>query len=165
MNFGNLTTYGVEGIVSVYPTKFWSTNSSISLYQQNIDGSNVSSDVATNVFSWYGKIINNFNLWKGSKLQIIANYNSPIGTPQGQTSAIYYADLGFQQKIWKGKGGLGIVLTDMFNTQNKGNTAYASNFNYNRKFKIDTRALLVTFAYSFGTSFKEESLENKFSND
>ncbi len=165
MNFGNLTTYGVEGIVSVFPTKFWSANTSISFYQQNIDGSNVSSDIATNVFSWYGKIINNFSLWKGSKLQIIANYNSPVGTPQGQKVAIYFADIGFQQKILKGKGGLGIVVTDVFNTQANGYTAYASNFSYNRKFKIDTRAVLVTFAYSFGTKFKEELIENKFSND
>ncbi len=61
MNFGNLTTYGFEGIVSIFPTRFYSANTSVSFYQQNIDGSNVSSDVATNVFSWYGKIINNFN--------------------------------------------------------------------------------------------------------
>lgn len=165
MNFGNATTYGFEGIVSVFPTKFWSTNVSASFYQQNIDGSNVNPDLANNVFSWYGKMINNFSLWKGSKLQIIANYNSPIGTPQGQKVAIYYADLGFQQKILKGKGGLGVVVTDVFNTQANGYTAYASNFSYNRKFKIDTRAVLVTFAYSFGTKFKEEMIENKFSND
>ena len=164
-NFGNSTTYGLESIISVYPTKFWTANISASAYQLNIDGSNVSADVANNVFSWYGKLINNFSLWKGSKLQIIANYNSPMGNPQGQSLAIYYADLGFQQKIWKGKGGLGIVLTDMFNTQAKGMTAYASNFSYSRKFKIDTRAIMVTFAYTFGTKFKEEMIENKFSND
>lgn len=165
MNFGNSTTYGVESIISVFPTKFWNANVSASCYQLTIDGSNVNAEVVNNVFSWYGKIINNFSLWKGSKLQIIANYNSPVGNPQGQSVAIYYADLGFQQKIWKGKGGLGIVLTDMFNTQAKGMTAYASNFSYSRKFKIDTRAIMLTFAYTFGTKFKEEMIENKFSND
>lgn len=165
MNFGNSTTYGVENIVTFFPTQFWSANTSLSFYQQNIDGSNVSSDVANSVFSWYGKLINNFSLWKGGKFQIIANYNSPVASPQGQSIAIYYADLGFQQKIWKGKGGIGIVLTDMFNTQAKGMTAYGSNFSYSRKFKIDTRAIMLTFAYTFGTKFKEEMIENKFSND
>jgi outer membrane receptor protein involved in Fe transport len=165
VNYGSSTTYGIEGIMSVYPTTFWSANTSISFYQQNINGSNISADIANNVFSWYCKIINNFSLWKGSKLQLIANYNSPIGTPQGQKVAIYFADAGFQQKILKGKGGLGLVVTDLFNTQANGYSAYASNFSYSRKFKIDTRAILVTFAYSFGTSFKEELIENKFSND
>lgn len=165
MNFGNATTYGFEGIVSVFPAKFWSFNLSASCFQQNIDGSNVSPDIANNIFSWYGKLINNFTLWKGSKLQIIANYNSPVGTPQGQKIEIYYADMGFQQKIFKGKGALGLVFTDIFNTQRNGYSAVSSDFSYNRKFKIDTRAFLLTFAYSFGTSFKEHLMENKFSND
>lgn len=165
MNFGNLSTYGVEGIASVFPAKFWSANISVSAFQQSINGSNVRSDITSNVFSWYGKVINNFTLWKGSKLQVIANYNAPVGTPQGKTIEIYYADLGFQQKLFKNRGALGVVVTDMFNTQRKGNTANTADFSNYRYSKIDTRAVLLTFAYSFGTSFKEELMENKFSND
>jgi Outer membrane protein beta-barrel family len=165
MNFGNATTYGAEIIASVFPVKFWSANISASCYQQNIDGSNVSSEIANNVFSWYGKLINNFTLWKGSKLQIMGNYNSPVGTPQGQKVEIYYADLGFQQKIFKGKGALGLVVTDVFNTQIKGYRATTSSFQNYRLSKIDTRAVLLTFGYSFGTSVKDELIENKFSNE
>ena len=165
MNFGNSTTYGIEGIVTIFPAKFWSLNTSFSLYQQQIDGSNVNPDLANNLLSWYGKIINNFSLWKVSKLQIIGNYNSPIATPQGSRIAVYFVDIGFQQKILKGNGALGLVVTDVFNTQRSGLTAYASNFSYQRTFKVDTRAVLVTFAYSFKAKFKEELLENKFSND
>lgn len=165
MNFGNATTYGAELIASVFPVKFWSTNISASCYQQNIDGSNISSEIANNVFSWYGKLINNFTLWKGSKLQIMGNYNSPVGTPQGQKVEIYYVDLGFQQKIFKGKGALGLVVTDVFNTQIKGYRSTTSSFQNYRLSKIDTRAVLLTFGYSFGTSVKDELIENKFSNE
>lgn len=165
MNFGNSTTYGVEGIVTAFPAKWWTVNTSFSLYQQLIDGSNVNPDLANNLLSYYGKLINNFSLWKGSKLQIIGNYNSPIATPQGSRIAVYYADLGFQQKILKGNGALGLTITDVFNTQKSGLTASASDFTYQRTFKIDTRAILITFAYSFKAKFKEELLENKFSND
>lgn len=165
MNFGNSTTFGLEGIVTLFPTKFWSLNASFSLYQQQIDGSNVSPDLANNLLSWYGKLINNFSLWKGGKLQIFGNYNSPIATPQGSKIAVYYADLGFQQKILKGNGALGLVITDIFNTQRSGLIANASDFSYQRTFKIDTRAILITFAYSFRAKFKDELLENKFSNE
>jgi len=41
----------------------------------------------------------------------------------------------------------------------------ADNFRSERVFKIDTRAVLLTFAYTFGTSFKEKLMENKFLND
>ena len=73
--------------------------------------------------------------------------------------------MGFQQKIFHNKGALGLVVTDVFNTQKSGQNASAYNFTYSRRFKIDTRAVLLTFAYSFGIKFKEELLENKFSNE
>ncbi len=165
MNFGNMTTYGIEEIASIFPVKFWNANLSLSFFQQNIGGSNVSENIAKNVFSWYGKIINNFSLWKGSQLQVIGNYNARIGTSQGYRNAIYYADMGFRQKVLKGKGALGIVATDVFNTQRSGYTATANNYTYTRYFKIDTRAIMLTLAYTFGTTFKEEMLENRFENN
>lgn len=119
MNFGNATTYGCEEIVTLYLAKFWDSNTSVSFYQQNINGDNVDADVANNVFSWYAKMINNFNLWKNSKLQVIGNYNSPVGSPQGKSIAIYNVDMGFQQRLFRGKGALGIVVTDVFNTRKK----------------------------------------------
>jgi outer membrane receptor protein involved in Fe transport len=165
INIGNTTTYGLESILSIYPTNFWTINASASMYQLNIKAQSANLQVANNVFSWYGKLVNNFDMWHGSKLQLIANYNSPIANPQGTKVAIYYLDLGFQQKIMQGKGGLGIVVTDVFNTQGNGFNLATNNFTYNRKFKIDSRAIIITFAYTFGTKFKQEMIENKFSND
>lgn len=165
MNFGNATVYGFEEIFSVLATKFYSCNTTVSLFQQIIDGSNVNSDAVNNYFSWYAKMINNLTLWKGGKMQLIGNYNSPIATPQGTRIAVYNLDGGFQQKLFKGKGAIGLVVTDIFNTQYSGLTAVTSDFNYHRKFKVDTRAFLITFTYSFKALAKEELLENKFSND
>jgi outer membrane receptor protein involved in Fe transport len=164
-NFGNAATYGVEEIVDWFPAKFWSVNTSVSIFDQKIDGSYVSSDVANEVVSWYGKMIHNFTLSKQTKLQVIGAYNSPTAMPQGTRMAVYNIDLGFQTKILKGKGGLGIVLSDIFNMQSSGNTASASNFSLERTFKVDTRAIFVTFAYSFANVFKESLLDNLFSND
>jgi outer membrane receptor protein involved in Fe transport len=165
LNFGNSVTYGSENILTAYLSKFWDVNLSFSLFQQNIDGSNVGSEVGNSVFSWYGKIINNFTLWKGSKLQLIGVYNSPIATPQGERIAIYNADLGFQQKVIKGKGRFGLIVTDIFNTQRSGFLWNTADFSFSRMNKVDSRAIVLTFAYTFGTSFREKMMENKFSNE
>lgn len=165
VNFGNSTTYGGEMILTAFPLKFWTLNLSASVYEQLIDGSNVDPELANDLVSYYGKLINNFSLWKGSKLQIITNYNSPVATPQGSRIAVYYTDMGFQQKLFKERGALGITFTDVFNTQKSGVTASSSDFTYKRTFKIDTRAVIITFAYFFRSKFEEEALENKFSND
>lgn len=164
-NFGNATTYGVEEILDWFPTKFWSVNTSLSLFDQKIDGNVVSTDVANEVVSWYGKMIHNFTLSKQSKLQIIGAYNAPTAMAQGTRMAVYNVDLGFQTKILKGKGGIGIVISDVFNMQSSGWDLSAANFALNRKMKVDTRAVFVTFAYSFANIFKESLLDNLFSNN
>lgn len=164
-NIGSTITYGLETIFSLKPIGFYDANISITAFQQNINASNLAQNVVNNAFSWYGKIINNFVPWKGGKLQIIGNYNSALATAQGKRIPIYNVDMGFQQKLGKGNARLGLVVTDMFNTLKSGfknNTALFSN---NRTSKSDTRALMLTFAYTFKSDFKEKLLENQFSTE
>ncbi len=165
LNFGSTTTFGLENILSATLTKAWDFNLSASFFYQKIDGNNINSDLVNDVFSWNGKFINNFSVWKGGKLQVIGIYNAPIATPQGKRIEIYNVDMGFQQKILKDKGRFGIIATDIFNTQKNGFIVNDPNFTFSRIFKVDTRAVLLTFAYTFGTKFKEKLMDNKFSND
>jgi outer membrane receptor protein involved in Fe transport len=164
-NFGNSTTYGFENIFSATLNKWWDGNLSLSLFQQKIDATNVSSDLVNNVFSWNGKLINNLKPWHNGKLQIIGIYNSPIATPQGTRVDTYNIDLGFQQKVLKEKGRLGLIVTDLLKTQRNGNLWNTPDFTYSRIFTVDSRAILLTFAYTFGTKFKDKLMENKFSNE
>jgi outer membrane receptor protein involved in Fe transport len=164
-NIGSTITYGLETIFSLKPVGFYDANISVTAFQQNIDASNLAQDVVNKAFSWYGKIINNFVPWKGGKLQIIGNYNSALATPQGKRIPIYNVDMGFQQKIGKGNARLGLVVTDMFNTLESGYKNNTLLFSNNRTSKSDTRALMVTFAYTFKSDFKEKLLENQFSTE
>jgi outer membrane receptor protein involved in Fe transport len=164
-NIGSTITYGLETIFSLKPVGFYDANISVTAFQQNIDASNLAQDVVNNAFSWYGKIINNFVPWKGGKLQIIGNYNSALATPQGKRIPIYNVDMGFQQKIGKGNARLGLVVTDMFNTLESGYKNNTLLFSNNRTSKSDTRAIMVTFAYTFKSDFKEKLLENQFSTE
>ena len=165
VNIGSAVTYGVENVISVKAAKFYDCNASLSLFQQQLNGSNVSTDAVQSAFGWYAKIINNFMPWPNSKLQVMGNYNSALATPQGKRIAQYFADIGFQQKLGKGNARLGLTVTDIFNTFKSGyinNTAAFSNY---RNSKADTRAFIITFAWFFKSAFKEKLLENKFSTD
>ena len=164
-NIGSTITYGLETIFSLKPIGFYDANISVTAFQQNINASNLAEDVVNNAFSWYGKIINNFVPWKDGKFQIIGNYNSALATPQGKRIPIYNVDMGFQQKLGKGNARLGLVVTDMFNTLKSGYKNNTALFSSNRTNKSDTRALMVTFAYTFKSDFKENLLENQFSTE
>jgi outer membrane receptor protein involved in Fe transport len=165
VNIGTAYNYGLENIFTAQPTDFYDVNASITLFQQTFNGSNVATDAVQNSFNWYGKLINNFQATKNSKLQIIGNYKSAATTPQGRTIAQYAIDLGFQQKLGKGNARLGLVVVDVFNTLKSGGNTYTSEFTSNRASKADTRALMLTFAYAFKSAFKEKLLDNKFSKE
>ncbi len=166
-NIGNTVTYGLETIFSFKPISFYDGNISLTAFQQNINAGNLpqSEDVVSSAFSWYGKIINNFTPWKGGKLQVIGNYNSAVATAQGKRIPIYNADMGFQQKLGKSNARLGLVVTDMFNTLESGYKNNTLLFRNSRTSKSDTRALMLTFAYTFRSDFKEKLLENQFSTE
>lgn len=164
-NIGSTITYGLETIFSFKPLPFYDGNISVTAFQQNINASNLAQDVVNNAFSWYGKMINNFIPWKGGKLQIIGNYNSALATPQGKRIPIYNVDLGFQQKLGNGNSRLGLVVTDMFNTLESGYKNNTLLFGSSRTSKSDTRAVMLTFAYTFKSDFKEKLLENQFSTE
>jgi outer membrane receptor protein involved in Fe transport len=165
VNIGSAVTYGIENMMNVKAAKFYDFNVSLSLFQQQLNGSNISTDAVQSAFGWYAKLINNFVPWQGSKLQVTGNYNAALATPQGKRIAQYFADIGFQQKLGKGNARLGLTVTDIFNTFKSGyinNTAAFSNYRYG---KADTRAFIITLAWSFKSVFKEKLLENKFSTD
>lgn len=163
LNIGNAIIYGIENIVSVKSSDFYDVSGSLSLFQQKINGGNVSTDAVQNAFAWYGKLINNFTPWQGGKIQVIGNYNSALATPQGKRIALYNVDMGFQQKLGKGNTRLGLIVTDLFNTLKSGYKNYTSQFSNYRNSKADTRAVMISLAYSFKSAFKEKLLENKFS--
>lgn len=165
MNFGKASTYGVEAIASINPLSVWSINVTFAAYQVNIDDEGSVAGLVTEQLNWNTKLINNFTLFKNSKLQVIATYASPTTIPQGESVEVYYVDIGFQQTLMKGRGRLGLAITDIFDTQEYGFITSDDNFTFSRIFKLDTRALMLTFGYTFGTTFKEKLMENKFKND
>ena len=165
LNIGSANSYGVENIITGKPGKIYNFNASVSIYHQTFQGGDSLIDAVQSSFMWNGKLINNFVVSKNSKLQVIGNYNSETVTPQGRLTALYNVDLGFQQKLGKGNARLGFIVVDLFNTLQSGYYNYTSEFTNNRTSKADTRAFMLTFAYSFRSVFKEKLMENQFSKE
>ncbi|MEK0423562.1 MAG: hypothetical protein RLZ95_1472 [Bacteroidota bacterium] len=162
MNIGNADNYGIESMIIGKPFLAYDFNLSATVFNQKINGSNISNDAVNNGTNWSGKIINNFTLNSASKLQIIANYISPKTTPQGETFSLYNVDLGLQQKLGKSNFKLNFIIVDAFNTLKSGYNTQTSIFSVYRSQKSDTRAFMITLAYSFKSALKDKMLENKF---
>ena len=163
MNYGSAIRYGWENIFFMHPASFYDATLSLSLFQRKVNGTVGGVTISNSGFSWYGKLINNFS-WGKSKFQLSLNYNSPSISAQSRSIAVYYADWGFQQQFRK-NARLGISVTDIFNTMKYGGNTRTADYISSRIAKMDTRAILFTFAYTFNTEFKEKLLENNFSNE
>jgi outer membrane receptor protein involved in Fe transport len=164
-NIGSSTSFGIESFLTVNTGKFWNSTASLSIFNQTVEGNIGGDELYSSLFSWYTKWINNFNLWKDLRVQILINYEAPTAAPQGERMAVYNADLGLQKKILKGKGRIGLTVTDVFNTLEYGNEILTNEFRSNRVSKSDTRAVLLTFAMTFGSTFKEKIMENTYTGD
>jgi len=162
MNIGNTDNYGLETMVISKPVNFYDFNASATLFQQKINASNIAAEAVQSSMNWSGKLINNFSINNKSKLQVIANYISPKTTPQGESFSMYNVDLGFQQKIGKTNFKMNFILVDAFNTLKSGYNTETSTFSIYRSQKSDTRAFMITLAYSFKSALKDKMLENKF---
>ena len=162
-NIGSSTSIGLEAFITTNMGKVWNSTASLSMFHQEIDGEVDGDELNSSVFSWYTKWVNNFNIGKNTKAQVLINYQAPTAIPQGTRIAVYNLDFGMQQKIMKGRGRLGLTITDVFNTLENGNQINTEDFTINRISKSDTRVVLLTFAMTFGTAFKEKLMENKFS--
>jgi outer membrane receptor protein involved in Fe transport len=164
-NFGSAGSYGIETITTYNPFAWWSLNLSFSAYDLHIDDEGTIAEFSAGQLNWYSKLTNNLNLFKSTKVQLTGSYTSPIIIPQGESVAVYYVDVGLLHTMMKGKGRLGLTVTDIFDTQEYGFITSDHNFNFSRIFKLDTRAVMFTFGYTFGTSFKEDVMENRFKNE
>lgn len=165
VNIGNSVTYGFESVFTDKVNTWYDFNASVSLFHQHIDANNKAVDLIQNAVGYYGKMLNNFSINKKMKLQIIGNYNSSLATVQGKRLEQYSIDMGFQQKLGKGNSRFSITLVDMFNTLKSGYLGNTADFSSYRNIKADTRAVMLTFAHSFKTAFKEHLLENQFSKE
>ncbi len=165
INIGNASNYGFENIFTAIINTHYDFNASISMFQQHLSGAYMNTELVNNALGYYGKIINNFTVQHKTKMQVIANYYSATTTLQGKRLAQYSTDIGMQHKLGKGNAKLGITMVDIFNTQKSGFVNNTNTFYNYRNSKADTRACMITYAYSFKTAFKEKLLENVFSKE
>jgi outer membrane receptor protein involved in Fe transport len=162
-NIGSSTSVGLEAFITTNFGRVWNSTASISMFNQHIEGEVDGDNLNSSVFSWYTKWVNNFNIGKNTKAQVLINYQAPTAIPQGTRIEVYNVDFGMQQKIMKGRGRVGLTVTDVFNTLENGSEINTEDFTIKRLTKSDTRVVLLTFAMTFGTAFKEKLMENKFS--
>ncbi len=96
--------------------------------------------------------------WEDFEVQFSGYYRGPYTIPQGFLKPFFNLDFGIQKGILKGKGSIGLKISDVFNTKEFNLVFIDNNFTQEATWKQETRFFYVNFSYRFG------KVEKRFSN-
>ncbi len=143
-------TYGAELIWNFRPAKIFSMMFSTNVFRNELDASNLESDLSTSGTSFSSKLMANLNPAKNISLQISSRYRAPFIITQGMIWDFYATDIAIRQKIWKGKADFSFRITDIFNNMRFRLEIEADNFTQDSYRKWESRTALLNFSYRFG---------------
>lgn len=153
VTFENLTSarnFGLELILNGSPFKWWNLTLSSNIYRNEIDATNLESDLSSASLAASGRIFTTFKLPYKTELQLTYFYRAPVKVPQGTMKDMQFSSIALSKKILNDKGVISARLSDPFDVQRFG-FDFKNEFN-SQEFtrKRQSRILTLSFTYRFG---------------
>ena len=140
-------TYGLEIINTTEIFPWWNLNASYSIFQSNVDGSNLDQSFTNDGLSWNAKLTTDFNLPFDIDFQVTGNYTAPEIEAQGKDLARYYLDLSLQRSFWDEKADVSVSWRDIFDTRNFAGENFGEDFRQKFEYNRESRILLISVGY------------------
>jgi outer membrane receptor protein involved in Fe transport len=147
-NQGNRTNTGVELYLKYDLTGWWDLSNDFTIYNKRFTGQTV---VATpiNGINLSNKIINNFKLRGGFKVQLQAKYVGQRTSLFYSSDPYYTVNIGASKDVIKGKGKITLGVRDVFDTIKLVSTNTQSTFTEKTVTKYTTRMINLGFSLNF----------------
>jgi outer membrane receptor protein involved in Fe transport len=147
INADRSLSYGAEFGLDFNLTKWWQLSTGTNLYHYSLDAQANSSDAARSTNTFDARIISNFSIKWGTRVQAIGYVRGPNIDAQGKTGGFYTVNLAVSQPILKGKVNVGLSAQNIFNSIKF--EYLASSENYNNSYKIAAEGLVLQFTASY----------------
>ncbi|CAN5629179.1 outer membrane beta-barrel family protein [soil metagenome] len=160
-NFSSSQNIGLELVLRNQLGKKFSATTSVNIFQNKIDGSNVDAELQSNATNWNARTTINYKLFAATSLQVTANYMAPSVNPQGTFKGMSGVDVGFRQDFMKGKLNLSISVSDIFDIRkfeiHQDTPDFISDF-YRKR---ESRVANFTLSYRFGVADTSKRKQNR----
>jgi outer membrane receptor protein involved in Fe transport len=157
-NVAKFRNIGISVNAPVKPTKWWSANVFVNVFNNKYTGSYYNSFTGKNdpldvsYSSFLVNVSNTFNFAKGWSAELSGFYNGKNVQDLNISEPMYFMTMGGQKLVLKGKGTVRMTIRDPFHWQvYRGSTVY-SDIDVRVYNKWDNRSLTVSFSYRFGKS-------------
>lgn len=161
-NIDNSVSSGGEIVLQLKPYPIWRNMLSLNGNYITYRDDNPSANWNREGFVFGMKFSSTVDLLKKTlTLQINGRYSAPSVTAQGIMKPRGSIDFSADKSLWDGKWGIGLRVTDIFNTQGFYFEVNQPTVAQSTQFKWETRRIIVSIRYRFGkTDFKEDKRSN-----
>lgn len=152
VNLGSLFSWNLNVNASLQPTKWWSMQNNLGVYQNIFDASWRGEELDTRQLAWNYNLQNSFVLPAGFKAELGAFYRSPMEYSIIDIKSMYAVFAGLSKSMMNDKATLKFNINDIFNTmQFRGNIDFAG-ISADVENKWESRQARLTFSYRFGSN-------------
>jgi len=155
-NLENSTNLGIELVGQVELFKWWNINANLNFYNQKMQANNIATGLQSSAWGGNARVSSNWKVTKTLGTQLNFNYWQPGWALQGTIDPFYSFDIGLRQELFKGKGDVGLRLSDVFNTRQFSINTIGEGFTQSNLWKRETRILYLSFSWRFGMEVKKQ---------
>lgn len=162
-NIDNSVNSGGEIVIQLRPVPIWRNMLSFNGNYITYTDDDPSTNWNREGFVFGMKFSSTVDLMKKTlTLQVNGRYSAPAITAQGKMNPRGSIDFSADKSLWDGKWGIGLRVTDIFNTQGFNFEVDQPTVFQSSQFKWETRRIIVSIRYKFGkTDFKEDKRSNE----
>jgi ferric enterobactin receptor len=171
INANSSYAYGAEFTSVNRITKWWDATTNVNIYNSKINTENISNaTVQDAMWSWFGKLNNNFKLPKNFAIQLSADYQSKTNLPvnnssgqpgppmmqaqsssQGYIRAFWGTDIAVRKSFLKNNAAtVSVSMNDIFRTRKQDQYSYSNYFEQNYYRLNNPQLVRINFTYRFG---------------
>ena len=170
INANSSYSYGAELTSVNYLNKWWDVTTNINIYNSHINTDNINGFSQDALWSWFGKINNNFKLPKNFAIQLSANYQSKTNLPvndgqrgfgppmmqaqsssQGYINPFWGVDLAIRKSFLKNNAAtVSLSVNDIFRTRKQDQYSFSEYFTQNYYRLNNPQMVRLNLSYRFG---------------
>lgn len=185
VNANSSYSYGAEATSVNYVKKWWDFTANINIYNSKINTDNINENLQEAMWSWFGKINNNFKLPKNFTIQLSGDYQSKTNLPvnnntgqmgppmsqaqassQGYIRPFWGVDAAFKKSFLKNNAAsITLSVSDIFGTRKQDQVSYSQYFVQNYYRLNNPQMVRLNFSYRFGkmdvSLFKRQNMKSQ----
>lgn len=148
-NANQQVAFGEEIGLDFKIAKWWQLSTGANIYHFKLNTLVNSTENEKETNTWDARVVSNFNLKWGTRIQAVGYYRAASVDANGDVSGFYVANLAVNQPIMKGKGSIGVSVRNIFDSVKLNINFDSPTFDNNYTVRGEGSVVMLNFSYRF----------------